>query len=278
MSTTNEKAPAWLVVLAFATIYLVWGSTYFFIQIAVQHLPALILGALRFVAAGLIMMAYCLYKKEKLFNPTQIKYAAISGVLLLFIGTGAVIWAEKSLPSSLVAVLVASQSIWFVVLDKSHWKENFRSGKTLAGIAIGFIGVILLFSETAGKALASSGSSASIIGLVILIIGTIAWAGGSLYSKHKLSGSFTVTAAWQMMAAGLRIFDRQYNQQRMEWLRLDKCSHQVMAGGAVSGYHGFFGGLQCLRLAAECKAGHTGEYTWICKSGCSCFTRRVFCR
>jgi len=216
MSTTNEKAPAWLVVLAFATIYLVWGSTYFFIQIAVQHMPALILGALRFIAAGLVMMAYCLYKKEKIFNITQIKYASITGILMLFVGTGAVIWAEKSLPSSLVAVLVASQSIWFVVLDKPHWKENFRNAKTLAGIVIGFIGVFLLFSETAGKALASSGSTASVIGLVILIIGTIAWAGGSLYSKHKLSGSFTVTAAWQMMAAGLAfligsVINREWN-------------------------------------------------------------------
>ena len=98
-----------MVILAFATIYLVWGSTYFFIQMGVQHMPALILGAIRFIASGLIMLLYCLYRKEHVFLPTQMKYAAITGILMLFIGTGAVIWAEKSLPSSLVAVLVASR-------------------------------------------------------------------------------------------------------------------------------------------------------------------------
>lgn len=231
MSTTKSNAPAWMVILAFATIYLVWGSTYFFIQIAVQHIPALILGAIRFLASGLIMLLYCLYRKETVILPTQMKYAAITGILMLFIGTGAVIWAETSLPSSLVAVLVASQSIWFVVLDKPHWKENFRNAKTLLGIAIGFIGVILLFSETAGKALHSSGTSASIIALIILIIGTIGWAGGSLYSKHKLSGSFTVTAAWQMLAAGFAFLISSFFNH--EWSGLDWTSIPIKSWLAV---------------------------------------------
>lgn len=231
MSTSKPNAPTWLVILAFATIYLVWGSTYFFIQMAVQHIPALILGALRFIASGLIMMLYCLYKKEKLFQPEQVKYASITGILMLFIGTGAVIWAEKSLPSSLVAVLVASQSIWFVVLDKPRWKENFKSAKTLVGIAIGFVGVILLFSETASKALGSSGQSASVSGLLILIMGTIGWAGGSLYSKHKLSGSFTVTAAWQMMAAGLAFLIGSFINK--EWSGFDWTSIPIRSWLAV---------------------------------------------
>lgn len=204
MAASAKKNPSTaMVVIAFATVYLVWGSTYFFIQKAIQHIPALMLGAIRFVAAGLIMLAWCAIKKESLWNWKQIKHAAVSGLLLLLIGNGAVIWAEKSLPSSLVAVLVSSSPIWFVVLDKPKWKENFSSREILLGLVIGFIGVILLFSEQASKALSASGNAIQIVGLLILIIGSMSWAGGSLYAKYKSSGSGTVNTAWQMLAAGL---------------------------------------------------------------------------
>lgn len=122
---------------------------------------------------------------------------------MLFIGNGAVIWAETSLASSLVAVLVSSAPIWFVVLDKPKWHENLTSRNTIAGLIVGFIGVILLFSEQTSKAL-GAGNGHQVIGLIVLIIGAMAWAGGSLYSKYKsTSKSATVNTAWQMMAAGI---------------------------------------------------------------------------
>ena len=144
--TAATKNPSTaLVVLAFATVYLVWGSTYFFIAKAVHEIPALLMGAIRFITSGLIMMAWCAYRKEKLWNWQQVKVAAITGLLLLLVGNGAVIWAEKELPSSLVAVLVSTSPIWFVLLDKPKWQENLRSRTTLLGLAIGFVGVVMLF-------------------------------------------------------------------------------------------------------------------------------------
>ncbi|HRH60877.1 MAG TPA: EamA family transporter [Chitinophagaceae bacterium] len=202
MSTaTKKEASALMVIIAFATVYLVWGSTYFFIQKAVQHFPPFIMGALRFFASGILLLLWCIIKKEKLWDWKQIKIAALTGVLLLFIGNGAVIWAEQNLASSLVAVLVSAAPLWFVLLDKPRWKENLTSRTTIMGLVIGFIGVILLFSERVSSALSSSGSMAQIIGLAILIVGSISWAGGSLYSKYKSSGSAIVNSAWQMMAA-----------------------------------------------------------------------------
>ncbi|MFT3825057.1 MAG: EamA family transporter [Chitinophagaceae bacterium] len=192
-----------MVIIAFATVYLVWGSTYFFIQKAVQHIPAFIMGSMRFITAGLLMLGWSIYKKEDIWNWQAIKPALISGILLLFIGNGAVIWAEQSLPSSLVAVLVSSAPIWFVLLDKPKWKENFTSRPTLIGLAIGFVGVILLFSERTSQTLASGGNIYEIIGLVILIIGALSWSGGSLYSKYNGKGSATVNTTWQMLAAGI---------------------------------------------------------------------------
>jgi len=204
MSITSKKeASTLMVIIAFATVYLVWGSTYFFIQKAVLEIPPFIMGAIRFSAAGILLLLWCIYKKERLWDPQQIKAAVLSGVLLLFIGNGAVIWAEQKLPSSLVAVLVSAAPLWFVLLDKPKWKENFTSRHIITGLIVGFIGVILLFSERVSEALSASGSMAQVLGLLILVIGSASWAGGSLYSKYKGSGSAIVNTMWQMLAASV---------------------------------------------------------------------------
>ena len=199
----KKEASAAMVILAFATVYIVWGSTYFFIQKAVQHLPPLILGAVRFLAAGFLLMIWSIIKKEQLWNWQQIKPAIISGLLLLFIGNGALIVAEKTLPSSFAAILVSSAPVWFVLLDRPKLKENLRNRSTVAGLIIGFLGVVLLFSQSLPSLFSSSGHSAQIVGMIILVIGSISWAGGSLYSKYKSSGSATVNTTWQMLAAGI---------------------------------------------------------------------------
>lgn len=200
-NTTSRQASTLMVVIAFATVYLVWGSTYFFIQKAVQDIPPFIMGALRFLAAGVLLLFWCIYKKEQLKNIKQIKVAIISGLLLLFVGNGAVIWAEQKLPSSLVAVLVSAAPLWFVLLDKPKWKENLTNRNIIIGLAVGFIGVVLLFSEKISEALSTSGSTEQVIGLLILIIGSMSWAGGSLYSKYKGGGSAIANTMWQMFAA-----------------------------------------------------------------------------
>jgi len=201
--TAKKRVSPVMVIIAFATVYLVWGSTYFFIQKAVLHIPPMIMGALRFLIAGFLLMGWSLLKGEQIGTWRQIKPAIITGLLLLLVGNGAVIWAEKTLPSSLVAVLVSSSPIWFVALDKPKWKENLTNRSTILGLIFGFIGVILLFSEKAAKAVSLPGNSYEIIGLIILVIGSISWAGGSLYSKYHSSGSTTVSSAWQMLAAGI---------------------------------------------------------------------------
>jgi drug/metabolite transporter (DMT)-like permease len=198
----KKEASTAMVVLAFATVYIVWGSTYFFIQRAIQHLPPLMLGAIRFIAAGILLIIWCIIRKENLWDWKQIKPAIISGLLLLFIGNGALIVAEKTLPSSFAAILISSAPVWFVLLDRPKLKENLSNRSTVLGLIIGFIGVVLLFSQSLPELL-SSGHSAEIIAMIILVIGSMSWAGGSLYSKYKSKGSVTVSTTWQMIAAGI---------------------------------------------------------------------------
>ncbi len=204
MSTTIKKTPSsLLVVVAFLTVYLVWGSTYLFIRIAVEHFPPMIMGALRFISAGVLLFIWCFLRGEKLFSLQIIKPAAVSGILLLFIGNGAVIWTEQFLPSGFVAVLIGAAPIWFVLLDYYNWKDNFSNKEVIFGLVIGFIGVLLLFGQNALQALSVPGSKPHIIALCILIAGSISWCAGSLYSKYKSQGnSNSVNAAWQMLAGG----------------------------------------------------------------------------
>ena len=204
LGSNNKAASPFKIILAFATVYIVWGSTYFFIRKAMDGFPPFLLGCVRFLLSGIILLVWGMFKGEEIFVLKNIKHAAVSGILLLFIGTGAVIWVEQYLASGVVAIMVSSSPIWFVVLDKKNWSRNLHSKATIAGLIIGFAGVILLFSEKIFSALSTVGHKAELGGMALLIIGSMSWAGGSLYSKYKSnSGSATVNSAWQMLAAGL---------------------------------------------------------------------------
>src|SRR5512133_2791622 len=175
----NKTASPVLVVIAFAIVYVVWGSTYFFIQVAVRDLPPMILGAFRFLSAGIILFGWCRFNGERTGGWGQIRPAIITGLMLLLGGTGAVIWAEKWLPSSLVAVLISSSPFWFIILDFPKWKVNLINRSIITGLIFGFIGVTLMFGEKVVAAITSTGYGNEITGLFILLVGTICWAGGS---------------------------------------------------------------------------------------------------
>lgn len=203
MTAISQKPSTLKVIIAFAIVYIVWGSTYFFIRIAVHSIPPFLLGAVRFTIAGLIMMAWCLIKGEKIWVIKDIKQSGISGLMILFGANGSLIWAEQMVPSAVAAILVSAAPVWFVLLDVSHWKVNFKSTATILGLIIGFLGVLLLFGEQFSRSL-NGGSTDNLPAMGVVILGSVMWAGGSLYSKYKASGnSATVNTTWQMLIAGL---------------------------------------------------------------------------
>jgi drug/metabolite transporter (DMT)-like permease len=201
---TERPASIPVVVTAFAIVYVVWGSTYFFIERSVAYIPPMLVGAFRFVLAGVLMLGYCLATRKPVFSWPVIRPAAVSGFLMLCCGNGGLIWAEQYIPSGLAAVLLASQPIWFVVLDRRQWGENLRSRSTIAGLIVGFCGVLLLFGDRLTGASQDSGHGRELIALVVLVCASVFWAAGSLYSKYRSApAANAVNAGWQMFAAGL---------------------------------------------------------------------------
>jgi drug/metabolite transporter (DMT)-like permease len=195
-----------MVILAFALVYLFWGSTYLGIDIAVQTIPPALMCAVRFSIAGVVMLAVCaLTGRRVLYSARQIALAAVVGLLLLMGGNLTLSWAELSVPSGLAALIVAITPLWFLVLDSLLLGDHHISGRGKAGLALGIVGLVVLFypqlttSTTLGRR--EFWASLSLIG------GSFSWALGSVLSKRWQSGMDVFSStAWQVTAAGVGNF------------------------------------------------------------------------
>lgn len=197
---TSQKSSTLLVVLSFIAVYFIWGSTFFFIEIGVKYFPPMMLGGIRFITAGLLMMLLLWWQNEKLWNKTTVISAAISGILMLFVGNGAVVYAEQYVPSSFVAIFNASSPLWFLLIDFKSWKDNFSNPFTVGGVLFGLVGVVALFYENLTEGMTLE----QFYPLLIILIGNLGWVVGSLFTKYKSqSHSSTVSSAWQIMSAGI---------------------------------------------------------------------------
>jgi len=200
----SNKASALLVSIAFTTVFIVWGSTYFFIGMALHGFPPMLMGAIRFISAGLLMMAGCVLKGDRLCNGKEIGHAAVSGLLMLFVATGLIILAERSMPTAMVAIMISVNPIWFIALDRPNWAANLKNKATMYGLFTGFIGILLLFGEPLLKAVSGNLDHQILFCFLMMIASPVAWSAGSLYSKKK-SGAAPVrqSTAWQLIIAGL---------------------------------------------------------------------------
>lgn len=192
------------VVIAYFLIYVVWGSTYYFIGVCLHDMPPFALGAVRFVTAGGLLLALCRLRGERLFKPKLILKSAVSGIILLFVDQAVIMFAQRFVSSSLVAIIASSTAVWIMLLDVPMWRHNFKSLSTVMGVAFGVVGVGLLYVE---QLLADGRTGANAeYGVLLLVGGCISWACGTLYSKYWCSAEEDsgglAGAAWQMVSAG----------------------------------------------------------------------------
>lgn len=186
--------------LAFASIYIIWGSTYLAIRFAVETIPPYLMMGARFATAGSLL--YLVLRVRGVARPSRAnwKAATVIGGFMLLGGTGAVGWAEQWIPSGLAALLVAAVPMWMVLIDWLRRDGVRPGGRVILGLAIGFGGVALLV----GPIDLSGANRMYILGSLAVLLGTLSWAIGSVYSRHvKLPASPWMASAQQMLAGGV---------------------------------------------------------------------------
>ncbi len=187
--------------LAFAVVYVVWGSTYLAIRFAIETLPPLLMAAARFLTAGVILYAWRRARGVPAPSTRNWVAAVVVGLLLLLGGNGAVVWAEQTVPSGVAALLVAVVPLWMVLLD---WLSpgGRRPGAIVGlGLAVGFAGVALLIGP--GAILRGAASGVDPFGAGVLMVGSFCWAAGSIYSRSApLPPAPLLTTGMQMIGGG----------------------------------------------------------------------------
>ncbi len=185
-------SPRVLVALALLAVYLIWGSTYLAIRIALESWPPFLMAAIRFCVAGIVLYAFLRWRGMP--NPTRAQWgnAAFSGFLLLGLGNGLVCYAEQSVASGLAAVAVAGMPLFAALFAGMHgqWPRNVE----WLGLGIGLVGVILL--NLGGQ------MSGAPLGALALVTAAIAWAFGSVWSRRRDMPPAAMNTAAQMLCGG----------------------------------------------------------------------------
>jgi drug/metabolite transporter (DMT)-like permease len=203
-SSPSQTSSRFAVVLAFGLVYFFWGSTYLAIDIAVEKIPPALMCGLRFLIAGVFMLAFCGMRGRRIrYNARQLGEMATVGLLLLMGGNLTLSYAEQHIASGLSALIVAVTPLWFLVLDSLLLGDHHVSPRGKAGLVLGIAGLaVLLWPDLTNTTLLGREplwASISLLG------GSFSWALGSVLAKKWKSAdvdAFSATA-WEMIAAGI---------------------------------------------------------------------------
>ncbi|MGH7704159.1 MAG: EamA family transporter, partial [Gemmatimonadales bacterium] len=200
MTDSLESTPKrWQIAVAFAAVYLIWGSTYLGIAFAIETLPPLLMTGTRFVAAGLVMYAFARLRGAPRPEPAHWRSATVLGVLFFLCGNGAVTWVEQWMSSGLTAVVVAMVTAWTVLLEWLGPGGKRPGPAVLAGLVTGFFGVALLLLP--GRV--TGPKDVNLPGAITLMVSSFLWAVGSIYSKKAtLPRHIGLTSGMQMLVGG----------------------------------------------------------------------------
>ncbi len=239
------------VIIAFGLVYVVWGSTYLAIRVGIESFPPLLLAGSRHLLTGFILYPILRWKTGVRPTAAQWRMSFITGFLLLCVGNGGVCLAERTVPSGVAALLVATVSLWMVLIDWLRPGGTRPGARVVAGLLLGFSGLALLVGP---KNLGGS-SRVDPIGVGLLVVASLAWAAGSVYSKHAggLSGSPLMGAAMQCLAGGVSL-----------WIA-------GIVSGEVGGLH--LRAVSAVHLHFEEKHGDARGDLCVCESGGGAFSR-----
>lgn len=249
------------IVAAFASIYLVWGSTYLAIRYAVATIPPFIMGGTRFVISGALLYVWA--RSRGAARPTRINWrnAVIAGGFLLLGGNGAVVWAEQFMPSGLTALLVSILPFWLVIIEWVRPPRQRPSGAILVGLVLGFAGIVVLVgpSELGGH------DDASPLGTLVLILGSLSWAIGSFWSRDaELPASGLLTTGMEMLGGGVLMLIVGTLTGELSRLDVHGVSHASMIGLAyLIAFGSLIGFTSYIWLLDKVSPAQLGTYAYV---------------
>ncbi len=205
--TTAAGRKLLVLIAAFFAVYVFWGSTYLAIKYAIETLPPFLMAGSRFLFAGSILFLWARLSKEY-ETPTLAHWRTsfVVGTLLLLGGNGGVVLAQHFIPSSLAALLVATEPLWIVLLSWLWLGRSRPNWRVALGLLLGFAGVWMLISGRPSGGAASSGGAGQWIGIIAVIVGAFSWAAGSIYGlRSSVPKSSLLTAGMQMIAGSVSL-------------------------------------------------------------------------
>ena len=172
------------ITLAFAVIYIVWGTTFLAIRFALESIPPFMMAGLRFTVAGVLLFAWVYFRNPVKIKPEHLKLPAITGLLMIFIGHGSLAWAEQFITSGFAALLCSVIPVWMVLISWMQSRTNKPDKLTISGIILGITGVALL-TVTGDEFLisAEAGNGMIIFSIAPLLLSTILWSYASIKSR-----------------------------------------------------------------------------------------------
>ena len=212
------------IVLAFAAVYLLWGSTYLGIAYAIQTLPPMLMASARFLLAGSIIYVYARLRGAAPPERHHWKPALIIGGLMLLVGNGGVVLAERTVPSGLAALLIASEPLWVALFASLGARGAAPRGRRLVALLTGFAGVALLVS---GRGIVGG----DLGGMILVLISAASWAAGSIYSIHapRPASGLVATAMQMFCGAALQLLA---GTLMGDWSRFDPAAVSLVSIGA----------------------------------------------
>jgi drug/metabolite transporter (DMT)-like permease len=195
-----EHRPTWKTLLAFAIIYFVWGSTFLAIRVGVREVPPLVLAAMRFSIAGLVLFGWMLARGERSPSAREWRSASILGTVIFLFDYGLLFWAEQRVPSGIAAVMLATIPVFMALSEIIFLRTQRLTIRLGLALLIGIGGVGVLMS----RALNLGGAPIDLLGALALIVASISWSIASVLArKLPLPSSKVMSSGAQMLAGGI---------------------------------------------------------------------------
>lgn len=236
--------------LAWIAVCLLWGTTYLGIRIALESIPPLLMTALRWIAAGAVILGALKLGGRRLPDKRHWPQFAILGVLLMGFGNGGVVWAEQYIPSGLAAVLVAVVPFWMVSIERLRGSGDRLTGRQIAGLLIGFAGIVLLVWPE----LRPGAGLSFLAGVGATQLACLGWAVGSSYARRRhAEENVLAAAALQMLLGGLCVLV--VATAAGEWPRLAFTPRTtgalvyLIVAGSIAGFSAYAYALKYLPVA-----------------------------